>query len=280
MTQRRTYDLTDPPGTPSPSPGAAARAAALEAASAPSPAVSVGTTTAPGASNAQLNYLTALLQSRDLPEEARDALSKWVGVQILLNEEHGDRTPPLAAAGLTKQRASDFIARLKDRPHRHDQPTTRSTDIPPVAALPSGHYAIKNAEGQIRFYRVWRGTRNPNYIQLYVEHGPDETEIRYGSPEFKVILGSIVYGDGGALAAARLYGREIGCCSECRRRLTNRVSRLLDIGPICGGHRCDPEIWKDMVRRAREALAAAGLDPDADGEDTDDLDRIRELARL
>jgi hypothetical protein len=260
MTTRRTYELTTPPGA------------------SPSPAVPDGTTTAPGASNAQLTYLSALLQSRDLPEEARDALSKRVGAQILLNEEQGDRTPPLTVAGLTKERASNFISRLKDRPPRHDRATGPSNDLPSPEVLPAGHYAVKNEDGQLRFYHLKRGTRNPRMIWLHVEHGPDSTEIPFKTA--KAIIGQIVYGPGGPLGAARLYGRHIGRCSECYRRLTNRVSRLLDIGPVCGGHRSDPEIWKDTVRRAREALRASGLDPDADVEDTDDLDRIRELAGL
>jgi hypothetical protein len=277
----RKYDLTDPPGVVSP---AKLRAEAMEEASTPTTQPPVPTTTAPGASNSQLNYLIALLQSREMPEEARDTLSRRVAIQIQLNEEHGDRTPPLAANGLTLRRATQFIARLKTKPQRQRDRSQSPRDIaretafiPGPDRVSTGHYAIKNKDGELRFYRVWRGTRNPNWVKLYLEHGNSDTEIPFKSGEFKGIMLAI---GADPLFAARLYGRHIGCCSECHHRLTNRVSRLLDIGPICGGHKCDPAIWKDMVARAKAALRDAGLDPDADVEDTDDLDRIRELARL
>lgn len=261
---RRTYQLTPPPGVSAPS----------SPSSAPIPE---GITTEPGASNKQLAYLASLCQSREFDHDARVRLTARIAVQLELNEEHGDCEPPLGVAGLTKTRAHDFIARLRAKPQRSCSHTGPATNLPGLFDLPAGHYAIKNADGQLRFYNVWRGNRNANYIRLHVEHGPNDSEIPFGTPEFKAILKTIAED---AHAAARLYGRHIGACSNCNRRLTNRVSRLLDIGPVCGGHTCDEAIWTDMKARARQALRDAGLDPDADVEDTDDLDAIREAAGL
>lgn len=294
---RRTYDLTDPPGTPTARQIAGHEAYAPGADSLSAEINQPDDTGLPGASNRQLNYLTALLQQREMPEAARDSLSARVGAQINLNEEFGDCCAPLNRPGITKRRASEFIKRMLKQPHRCDKPTKASSDLPSPEVLPAGHYAVKVPcscpggarpeggvhipscnGGQLRFYHLKRGTRNPRRFWLYIEHGPDETEIPFQAA--KTILGQIVFGPGGPLGAARLYGRQIGSCGKCKTRLTNRVSRLLDIGPICGGHMCDPEIWADMKRRAREALVEAGLDPDSDVEDTDDLARIRELAGL
>jgi hypothetical protein len=269
------YDLTPPPGT-----GAVPdRIAATFSEGAPEiPAAPEGTTTLPGASTKQLNFLTSLLQERDLPADAARALGERVANQRLLNEDHGDCTPPLAVNGLTKRRASEFISRLLERPHRADRPTERKRDdatpqrdLPTPEEVPAGHYAVKNADGELRFYRLWRGDRNPNYVVLSVQHSDDFTEVRPFAAAVAII--KKIAEDSGA--AARLYGRHLKRCSRCGRTLTNRISRLLDIGPVCGGHHYNEEIWEQMRSQAREALRAAGLDPDADVEDTDDLDAIR-----
>lgn len=268
---RKQYDLTPPPGS---------TAARVEGAP-------EGTTTEKGASNKQLTFLGDLIEAREIAEEARDQLSRRIEVQSQLNEEHGDCAPPLAAAGLTMSRARDFITRLLEKPKRvRELPRAAAKrDIigehhytpPGPDDLPAGHYAIKNPEQQLRFYRVKRGTRNTAVVWLYIEHGPSDSQIPFASPEFKAILAKIAEDP---LTAARTYGAHIGSCGRCSKRLTNRVSRLLNIGPVCGGHMCDPEVWADLKRRAREALERAGLDPDQDVEDTDDLDRIRAEAGL
>lgn len=268
----RKYDLTPPPGAPT----------------SPAAADPEGTTTDPGASNAQLKFLRGLCDEREIDDAARESLLTRVAVQQELNDKHGDCAPPLAVAGLTKRRASEFIGRLLEKPKRLRRSNSDpARDIigehhprytpPGPDDLPAGRYAVKNKDGQLRFYRVARGTRNKAMVWLHLEHGNDSTEIRFSSPEFRGIIGLIAEDP---LKAARLYGRHRKTCSECGRGLTNRVSRLLDIGPVCGGHHCDPAIWEQMKATAREALRAAGLDPDQDVEDTDDLDRIREEAGL
>jgi hypothetical protein len=281
---RRTYQLTPPPGA-----------------------------SEPGASSKQLDYIADLLAKREIPrEEARAAMLARVEAQRELNREHGDCAVPPGRVGLTKQRATECIKRLLAMPERPLRRTPRAElrdrsaeagqlragHAPGPDAVPAGHYAIKLActcpggarpesstvhvsscnAGQLRFYRLWRGDRNPNFIKLYLQHGTSETEIPFRAA--KGIVQAIL--DANPFEAARTYGKQIGSCSnpKCGRRLTNRISRLLGIGPVCGGHMCSPDIWAGMKRRARQALLDAGLDPDADVEDTDDLDAIRAAAGL
>jgi hypothetical protein len=287
MTRRVTYDLTPPPGAPAPTqPGVQGSTGAPGSDTAAKP----GATTAPGASYRQLNYLRDLVSQRDLNDEAKRALEARIAVQQELNDKHGDCAPPLAAAGLTKRKASEFIERLNGLPKRApkrpaDAPRDIMSDIardaghgvPSPDDLPAGYYAIKNADGELRFYHVHRRRDNPKFVRLYVQHGQDDSEIPWGR-EMRAILTAIVEAE--PFQCAMRYGQHIGECSECHTRLTNRISRLLGIGPICGGHHCDPAVWRDMKRRAREALLAAGLDPDADVNDTDDLAAVRAAAGL
>jgi hypothetical protein len=286
---RVTYDLTPPPGAPTASqPSAQGSPVAPGSDTAAQP----GVTTDPGASNKQLDFIRDLLKQREIGEEAQRALEARVAVQQELNDKHGDRCCPLAAAGLTKVRATTFIDRLLKAPRRAPQrgktrdimgendPRKVHADLPSPDDLPAGYYAIKNAEGQLRFYHVWRGDKVPTYVKLYLIHGTSSTEIKYGSHEFVAILRAIVVAE--PFKASMMYGQHIGTCGadDCGRRLTNRVSRLLGIGPVCGSHHCDPAVWKRMKAQARAALEAAGLDPSADVEDTDDLAAIREAAGL
>jgi hypothetical protein len=288
MTRRTDYALTPPPGASTPTQAPAQVEPSAGASATASPPGAPVATNAPGASYAQLSYLTDLANQREIGEEAKAALLRRIAVQRELNDKHGDRACPLASPGLTKDRASDFIKRLKDQPYKTRRRSGEPRDIvsevardaghgvPGPDKLPAGHYAIKNAEGQLRFYHVWRAKDKPTFVKLYLIHGQNDTEIKWGH-ELRAILKAIAED---TLTAARLYGQHIGSCSECGRRLTNRVSRLLSIGPVCGGHHCDPDVWKRMKARARKALQDAGLDPDADVEDTDDLDAIRAAAGL
>jgi hypothetical protein len=169
---------------------------------------------------------------------------------------------------LSKQMASQVINYLRERPFKpkvkgERQPDaapgseTRRRVTPDATDLPTGRYAIENAAGELRFYRVWRGTRNPNYIKLYLLHGPDETEVPYGPGALSII--NQIATD--AREAALRYGREIGCCSNCGKRLTNRLSRELSIGPVCGGRWYHGD-WADVRAAARDAIIARGEDPD------------------
>src|SRR5262249_50747865 len=126
--------------------------------------------------------------------------------------------------------------------------------------LPPGRYAIENAEGELRFYHRWQGKRedNKDRFALYVCHGPEES--RLPRPAQVAIAAKILAA--GVRESAIRYGLEIGECSNCGRRLTNRISRELGIGPICGGRMFGDDGWKDEVKAARAAIVARGDDPD------------------
>ena len=170
---------------------------------------------------------------------------------------------------MSKQQASDMISALLKYPEKASSASAPKEDnygIPSVEDLPAGRYAINSADGELTFYEVWRGTRKPEYVKLYVLHGPDSTEVPFGKG-MVTILKSIAQDAG---AAAVRYGHEIGACSICNKRLTNRVSRALGIGPICGGRFWGDE-FKSVVHGAREEIKAQGLDPDENVEEDEDV---------
>jgi len=226
-----------------------------------------------GITDPQLRFLTSLLDERDLRQSDKVAASTDEEYAAAINAMKAN------AATLTKRAASAWIERLLTFPHlpreRNVQRGGANASIPSADDLPTGHYAVENEDGELRFYRVWRGTRNPNYVKLYVEHGPNDSEVPFKAAI--TILGKIM--EAGAWECARRYGAEIGCCSRCNARLTNRVSRLLSIGPICGGRFwSDESEWKSRVSAARRTLLDAGLDPAGNVEDGDNFDYAQELA--
>lgn len=175
---------------------------------------------------------------------------------------------------LTQRQVSKAIDEFKGCPLKASEEAPPGSVAAAADLVPSGHYAVKHPDGQLRFYRLKQGRKSGKFW-IHVEHGPEETELW---PNTAGMVMAMIMAD--PTEAARAYGRHIGCCSRCHIRLTNRISRLLDFGPVCGGHYYDPEIWKQLQRRAREACLRAGIDPNTDVEDTDDLDRIRSAARL
>jgi hypothetical protein len=154
--------------------------------------------------------------------------------------------------GVTVKRASDVISELVKLDTRDDIVRRQN---PEAADVPAGRYAVENDEGELRFYRLWIG--KTGYMKLYVLHGPDSSEIPY--PAMVAILKKIE--KAGIEACAIRYGQEIGACSNCGRRLTNRISRELGIGPVCGGRMFGDE-FSDKVRVARNVITERGEDPD------------------
>lgn len=226
----------------------------------------------PGASTKQLNFLRSLASEKEMAEDHRAELIGRIDRQAAANVQRGDRAS--IEDGISLRRASEFIERLKALPAKQGAQASRASDKPSPELLPAGRYAVESDEGELRFYHVWRGTRNPEIINVYLQHGQDETQM-----PFKAALGICrkIVSDGPAQAAIR-YGREIGECSICGRRLTNRVSRSLGIGPVCGG-RFWTEEWKGIVAYARDQIREAGYDPNEDVEDGDhnpviDLDTL------
>lgn len=228
-----------------------------------------------GITEPQLKFVKSLLDERDLLAGGK--------VSIAADEEYAAAIESLKdqASHISKRAASAWIERLLTLPHRPAERKVHrggnSSNVPSPVDLPAGRYAIENNDGELRFYRLWRGTKNPNFVKLYVEHGPDQSEVPFRSA--LSIMAKIIEAD--PFTCARRYGAEIRSCSKCGRRLTNRVSRLLSIGPVCGGRWFsdgeDDSEWRGLVSRARDVLWEAGLDPSGDVEDSDNFDYSQEF---
>jgi hypothetical protein len=189
----------------------------------------------------QVKYVTSLIETRQVPE-------RW-----LL------RIQSLAEAGLTKGKAGQIIEALKPLPLKPGQ-DDRNKNTPRVNDIPPGRYAVQTGdENDIMFYRVIEATNKETgnkYHIIKVLGGPQEYLIT-GARALSAAKMIVRAGIGNSAA---LYGHKIGRCSICHTRITNRVSRELGIGPVCGG-RVFPD-WDTRVTSARQRLLAMGLDPD------------------
>lgn len=191
----------------------------------------------------QIRFIRGLFSERD-----RSSLSnkqkEWLAMEMAKAEDE-------QFVGVSVKRASDIITALKNLPVTEAIAKKQNADKPDV---PAGRYAVESDEGELRFYKVWVSKKG--YIKVYVLHGPDSTEMPYKSG-----LGILrkIESDGVEQAAIR-FGQEIGACSNCGRRLTNRISRELGIGPICGGRMFGDE-FVPRVADARERIVARGEDP-------------------
>lgn len=199
------------------------------------------------ATEPQQRYIAQLIQEREVPEA-------WL---LNIKRHVEDDT-------LTKHKATSIISDLKKLPWKPKEALNKQ-DASNVgfSMIPAGYYALpipdaKDGENDIVFYRVWKPKDNENRGNVYILRGPDDLPLL----TYKAALGIITkirrYGIG---KAAELYGVKTGRCSQCNRRLTNRISRELKIGPKCGG-RVHGEGWHERVNSAREAIRARGEDPD------------------
>jgi len=123
--------------------------------------------------------------------------------------------------------------------YKNDRPNYAGILFGAAAPVPRGSYAILTPDdpvNPIKFYQVWiSDTDHPRYgsgkWNVKVCHGPDETTLNKGSQA--KILRTIA--EQGPLECAQRYGHEIGKCGICGRRLTNKTSRDMGIGPVCAG---------------------------------------------
>lgn len=188
------------------------------------------------ATKPQLGYITNLVEDRIVPDEWLERI-----------KEYNER-------GMLKGEAGQIISELKKLPLKG--PQDRSKDQPDPDDVPAGRYCIDYGDDNLIFYRVYRHKNNKRFVKVYIKAGPNEYEQPF--VKAKLIL-KVIYRAGIGEAAIR-YGKELGCCSKCGTELTNRVSRRLRVGPICGG-RIFPD-WQERVRRVRQACLDEGLDPD------------------
>jgi hypothetical protein len=188
----------------------------------------------------QIGYIKGLVESRDTPES-------WLLKIKELMEAEG---------GLKKGDAGNIIKHLKARPLKPDA-DNKSINKPTINDVPPGRYAVQTGQdaNDISYYRVKEVGQDSKY-RIFQIAGPSEHLLK-GQAAKDAIKRIIRFGLGDA---AVLYGRTIGRCSQCNTRITNRLSRELGIGPICGG-RVYGGSWERRVNSARSALQERGLDP-------------------
>lgn len=191
----------------------------------------------------QVNYIRVLVEDRVVPQMWLDRIGHLT--------EHKDE--------FTKGKAGEIIAALKPLPKRNPNEPDRAGQVT-SDSVPSGRYAIQTGpeENDLTFYRVWWGDRGYAVYQLI---GPDDIQLakHHARDAIKNVLRS------GPGEAAIRYGQAVGACSKCGRRLTNRLSRELAIGPVCGQRWFDD--WDLRVFKTRMDLNKRGIDPDEKVED-------------
>lgn len=208
------------------------------------------------ATGPQVNYIKGLIESREVPET-------W-----LL------RIKELTETGLTKGVAGKIISELKKLPYKPreefaGQFRDRAQNNPTVLDLPVGRYAVRRNPGEdnedIAFFRVKERT-NANGVKykiILTVAGPNEHLCT--GPFAKMAVKQIVRA--GVGDSAVLYGQKVGKCAICHTRITNRLSRELGIGPVCGGRVYAD--WQERRNTAETSLRARGLDPREVVEDVD-----------
>lgn len=160
----------------------------------------------------------------------------------------------------------DAILNKADRSH-----------YPGPKVVPAGHYAVQDPDGTWEFVKVWRGTNDPTFVRVYRlaskmsdDHGEELNTKTY--------LARIV-AVSPAIAATN-YGRLTTKCSQCRRRLTNALSRKLNIGPVCGGRFYEGDSWNYIKLEASMWLVRHGINPNEDLPDDVDLTALEEAERV
>jgi hypothetical protein len=108
-------------------------------------------------------------------------------------------------------RQDDFL-RLRDAIVFNDQGVAR--------------YALRDGDG-VRFYYLERAANG--FVSVSAQHGDNLLKIR----DFRTVTEVIRRVGADPLAAARLYGDELGRCSMCNHSLTTEESRAIGIGPVC-----------------------------------------------
>jgi hypothetical protein len=168
------------------------------------------------ASDAQARFITTLLADRAVPEALATATAE-----------------ALASGTLSVGEASEAITLLKQLPRDWDKalcrPTSGGKPAAPAPTVAAGHYAVADADGVLKFYRVDcpTGGRWAGYTFVKVQASDDFFAVR--GEAARAVLAAIA----GDSDAGPRYGREIGRCYRCNRTLTDAVSRSLGIGPDC-----------------------------------------------
>jgi hypothetical protein len=165
--------------------------------------------------------------------------------------------------GMSKAKASELITWFLKQPDKPREEQVKNLG-PAMTELPAGRYALpkagtKEEDNEIRFYHCWQSRGNKTDKRLYVLFGPYSNALPANQAE---AVANLIVNKHGIRDCAIRYGMEIRECSNCARRLTNRISRELGIGPICGGRMFGEAEWKLEVKAKRAEIRARGEDPD------------------
>lgn len=156
--------------------------------------------------NVPLADLLAAFPKRPTSKDELATVAIWLGRYV----EQADQGPSLPAP-------AQAVRDMPKHVDKHGKPMAM-------------RYAIREADGVIRFYRVKQGYK-PGFwfidIQASDSTYPIKNYIRKES-----ILRAIAQDPEAAL---RLYGTELGSCGHCGRILTDPNSIAEGIGPVCLG---------------------------------------------
>lgn len=165
-------------------------------------------TAQPAASPAQLRFITNLANERVLsPMQQRRVAEaptqpNWREIRKLIDD--------LKAAPLKEAAATERTVKYN---------------------VPDGRYAIKGRDGGVRFFKLntgksdrWKGFRF-----LDEQHGDNFAPIKDRELKAKILA----FVQKAPLDCATLYGKELGVCGICGKKLTDDASRAMGIGPDC-----------------------------------------------
>ena len=156
------------------------------------------------------------------------------------------------AMTLTKAACSSYLDALEARAVTRAPAAKMDIPFQMLDLIKEGNYATRaSATEPYVFFRVTRPsagkykgafkvqTRHSDQLRLAYVHWPSgrDTVIRPNIKESLLVL--IADQD----AAARAFARELGCCCNCGRSLTDERSRWYGIGPECETFRPDVIEW-------------------------------------
>jgi hypothetical protein len=199
------------------------------------------------ASQKQLDYLLSLIQQKDLSVLSEERQAKLRELE----------STPTEFVHETTHISFDRVKEMLDTLIPLKKAETFGAAQVALVEVPAGRYAVEADNGELRFYKKWV-SRDGKRHYIFVQHGQDESKLPL--PAMVGVAKKIL--KAGVRECAIRYGLEIGACSNCGRRLTNRISRELGIGPVCGGRMWGDDGWKDEVKTKRQEILARGEDPD------------------
>lgn len=180
----------------------------------------------------QIDYCRDLLNKKDLTASPKLNASPEELPELRANM-HAALDFQLDTGRMTRKDLSGWIDRLKTFPDASPQRTAVVPHLTKVIEVPAGRYALRTPQNknEISFYKIDKPTEGKWAGRTFVSQliGPERQPIRGSGAA--LIVSEIA--KAGIKESMLLYGKEIGRCGHCGRRLTNDLSREIGIGPIC-----------------------------------------------